>query len=79
MLLELPCSLMIYMRLISVLVFSFNLLRSLPECLQHFSSLRTVYFVQNKMTKMHGMQNVSNTLRSLELGGNRIRVNPFVC
>jgi protein phosphatase 1 regulatory subunit 7 len=37
------------------------------------ASLDTVYFVQNKITTISNLQNLEN-LRSLELGGNRIRV-----
>jgi hypothetical protein len=36
--------------------------------------LKTVYFVQNKISKITGLGSVGATLRSLELGGNRIRV-----
>lgn len=52
---------------------SFNLLRSVPDRLEHLTSLDTVYFVQNKISKITGLS-YSVMLRSLELGGNRIRV-----
>jgi protein phosphatase 1 regulatory subunit 7 len=58
----------------SVLDLSFNLLRHVPEALSHLHSLKTVYFVQNKISKITGLGSVGATLRSLELGGNRIRV-----
>lgn len=58
----------------SVLDLSFNLLRHVPEALLHLHSLKTVYFVQNKISKISGFGSVGATLRSLELGGNKIRV-----
>ena len=57
----------------SVLDLSFNLLRHVPDTLKHLASLRTVYFVQNRISKISGFEYVV-TLRSLELGGNKIRV-----
>ena len=54
---------------------SFNLLKAIPETLHHLSSLRTVYFVQNRISRISGLQGVGATLRSLELGGNKLRVN----
>ncbi|KAF8656879.1 hypothetical protein AX16_002425 [Volvariella volvacea WC 439] len=51
---------------------SFNLLRSIPECLEKLQQLEMVYFVQNKITKISGLH-ASVSLRSLELGGNRLR------
>ena len=43
--------------------------------------LRTIYFVQNKISHITGFEDVGRTLRSLELGGNRIRVRtrPNLC
>ncbi|KAJ8589004.1 L domain-like protein [Rhizopogon salebrosus TDB-379] len=58
---------------LTVLDLSFNLLRHVPEALSHLHSLKTVYFVQNKISKITGLGSVGATLRSLELGGNRIR------
>ncbi|KAH8117697.1 L domain-like protein [Phellopilus nigrolimitatus] len=58
---------------LNVLDLSFNLLRAIPECLEHFQSLRTVYFVQNRISKIDGLSSLGASLRSLELGGNRIR------
>ncbi|KAG8932183.1 hypothetical protein FRC01_000162 [Tulasnella sp. 417] len=52
---------------------SFNLLRHVPEGIAQLPTLRTVYFVQNKITKISGLEFSGATLRSLELGGNRIR------
>ncbi|EKM78738.1 hypothetical protein AGABI1DRAFT_75193 [Agaricus bisporus var. burnettii JB137-S8] len=57
---------------LKVLDLSFNLLRGVPDGLEHLRSLETIYFVQNKISKITGL-NHSTTLRSLELGGNRIR------
>ncbi|KAG2076705.1 L domain-like protein [Suillus decipiens] len=56
-----------------ILDLSFNILRQVPEALSHLRSLVTVYFVQNKISKITGLESVGATLRSLELGGNRIR------
>ncbi|CAE6461619.1 unnamed protein product [Rhizoctonia solani] len=53
---------------------SFNLLRSVPHGLERHKSLHTIFFVQNKITKISGVGGLSGSLRSLELGGNRIRV-----
>lgn len=52
---------------------SFNLLRHVPDGIAQLPALRTVYFVQNKITKISGLEFSGATLRSLELGGNRIR------
>ena len=59
----------------SVLDLSFNLLKAIPDTLHHLSSLKTVYFVQNRISRISGLQGVGATLRSLELGGNKLRVN----
>lgn len=53
---------------------SFNVLRSVPEGLDAFPVLDTIYFVQNKISKISGFTSCT-TLRSLELGGNKIRVS----
>ncbi|CAE6435403.1 unnamed protein product [Rhizoctonia solani] len=52
---------------------SFNLLRSVPHGLERHKSLHTIFFVQNKITKISGVTGLAGSLRSLELGGNRIR------
>lgn len=57
----------------SVLDLSYNNLREVPKALQHLTSLKTVYFVQNKISEISGLGSVGATLRSLELGSNRIR------
>ncbi|KAF7327617.1 LRRcap domain-containing protein [Mycena kentingensis (nom. inval.)] len=57
---------------LAILDLSFNLVKSVPEALQHLSSLRTVFFVQNRISRISNLQN-SLALTSLELGGNRIR------
>ena len=59
---------------ISVLDFSFNLLRNIPDRLEYLNSLQTVYFIQNKISKITGLTSCLS-LRSLELGGNKIRVS----
>ncbi|PPR05748.1 hypothetical protein CVT24_006687 [Panaeolus cyanescens] len=51
---------------------SFNLLKSVPDRLEFLTSLNTIYFVQNKISKITGFASCTS-LRSLELGGNRIR------
>jgi Leucine-rich repeat (LRR) protein len=53
---------------------SFNNLKSVPDTLHNLTSLDTVYFVQNRISKINGLDALGATLRSLELGGNRIRV-----
>jgi hypothetical protein len=53
---------------------SFNLLRAIPEVISCLSSLEVVYFIQNKITEISSLDGVPTTLKSLELGGNRIRV-----
>lgn len=58
-----------------VLDLSFNLLKSVPDTLHHLTSLKTVYFVQNRISRISGLEGVGATLRSLELGGNKLRVN----
>nr|GAT60802.1 predicted protein [Mycena chlorophos] len=57
---------------LSVLDLSFNLIKSVPEALQHLPSLQTVYFVQNRISRISNLHSCA-ALRSLELGGNRIR------
>ncbi|KAF8899939.1 hypothetical protein CPB84DRAFT_1779760 [Gymnopilus junonius] len=49
---------------LTILDLSFNLLRSVPDRLEFLPSLQTVYFVQNKISKITGLGH---------LGGNRIR------
>ncbi|KAF8992844.1 L domain-like protein [Cyathus striatus] len=57
---------------LQVLDLSFNLLRSIPDRLDHLHALCTIYFIQNKISKISGLQSSLN-LTSLELGGNKIR------
>jgi Leucine-rich repeat (LRR) protein len=59
----------------SILDLSFNLLRAVPEELTRIPALRTLYFVQNKISHIDHLGHLGATLHSLELGGNRIRVN----
>jgi protein phosphatase 1 regulatory subunit 7 len=49
-------------------------MRNIPEGLRHLRLLDTVYLVQNRITKIEGLDALGSNLRSLELGGNRIRV-----
>ncbi|KZP31664.1 L domain-like protein [Athelia psychrophila] len=58
---------------LTVLDLSFNLLKSVPETLVHLKLLDTVYFVQNRISRISGLESVGATLRSLELGGNKLR------
>jgi protein phosphatase 1 regulatory subunit 7 len=57
-----------------VLDLSYNNLREVPKALERLKSLKTVYFVQNKIPEISGLSSVGVTLRSLELGSNRLRV-----
>ncbi|KAF8440526.1 L domain-like protein [Boletus edulis BED1] len=57
---------------LTILDLSFNMLRSIPDSIAHLRSLRTVFFVQNRITKITNLE-ASVSLTSLELGGNRIR------
>lgn len=54
---------------------SFNLLREIPETLSHLTSLKSVYFVQNRISHIAGLQGIGATLTNLELGANKIRVD----
>ncbi|KAG6810487.1 hypothetical protein H0H92_011667 [Tricholoma furcatifolium] len=51
---------------------SFNLLKAVPDGLAPLVGLDTIYFVQNRISKIINLETLVN-LRSLELGGNRIR------
>lgn len=62
-------------RLFRVLDLSFNNLKHVPHSLDHLTALRIIYFVQNRISRIDGLNGVGRTLRSLELGGNRIRVS----
>ena len=53
-----------------ILDFSFNNIENLTK----LSLLKQLYFVNNKITKIDGLKNLSS-LRNLELGANRIRVS----
>jgi Leucine-rich repeat (LRR) protein len=57
-----------------VLDLSFNLLRAVPVELLNIPALQTIYFVQNKITRIEYLGHLGASLRSLELGSNRIRV-----
>ena len=60
----------------STLDLSYNLIKHVPEELEkHLTSLRTIFFVQNKISHIQNLSGFAATLRSLELGGNRIRVS----
>ncbi len=56
---------------LKILDLSFNLLKSIPSPLP--PTLEVVYFVQNKISQIHLAGDACQRLRSLELGGNRIR------
>lgn len=60
-----------------VLDLSFNLIRTIPDSLSRLTSLATIYFVQNRISKITGLDDLTS-LRSLELGGNRIRVSALL-
>jgi len=53
---------------------SFNLFRSVPESISALVKLRSIYFVQNKIAHIDNLSAFAS-LRTLELGGNRIRVS----
>ena len=65
----------LHLPLCSTLDLSFNLLRAVPEELARIPALRTIYFVQNKISHIDHLGHLGATLQTLELGGNRIRVN----
>ncbi|KAF7970841.1 hypothetical protein HWV62_22798 [Athelia sp. TMB] len=58
---------------LTTLDLSFNLLKAVPETLGHLESIDTIYFVQNRISRISGLESIGTTLRSLELGGNKIR------
>ncbi|KAK0223142.1 L domain-like protein [Armillaria fumosa] len=51
---------------------SFNLLKHIPDALERLANLETVYFVQNRISRIEHL-GMCTKLKSLELGGNRIR------
>ncbi|KIJ67066.1 hypothetical protein HYDPIDRAFT_109066 [Hydnomerulius pinastri MD-312] len=63
---------LINMSSLSTLDLSFNLLKTMPEALAHLPSLKTAYFVQNRISKITSLE-TATSLTSLELGGNKIR------
>lgn len=53
---------------------SFNLLRKVPaDQIADMKSLRVLYFIQNKIAKIQGLEAVAGTLESVEFGGNKLR------
>lgn len=56
-----------------ILDLSFNLLRAVPTELLKIPGLQVLYFVQNKITRIEHLAHLGASLRSLELGSNRIR------
>ena len=59
----------------STLDLSFNLIKHIPEELEtHLTSLKTIFFVQNRISHIANLGGLAATLRSVELGGNRLRV-----
>lgn len=57
---------------------SFNLIKTIPDALEHLPTLRVVYFVQNRISTISNLDKATD-LTSLELGGNRIRVRLTTC
>lgn len=56
--------------------YSFNLIKKIPaDIIDTLSSLKTIYLIQNKISRIAGLDSLAPTLNSLELGGNRIRVS----
>ena len=45
--------------------------------LKTFSKLKTAYFIQNKISRIEGLEPLAATLTSIELGGNKLRVRSF--
>ena len=59
----------------STLDLSFNLIKHIPEEIEkHLTSLKTIFFVQNRISHIANLSGLAANLRSLELGGNRLRV-----
>lgn len=60
---------------ISSLDLSFNLLRKVPKKqLENMKKLKMLYFIQNKISKIEGLEAIAGTLESVEFGGNKLRV-----
>ena len=38
-------------------------------------SLRVLYLIQNKISQIEGLESISETLESVEFGGNKLRVS----
>lgn len=54
---------------------SFNLLRRVPkDQLSGMESLGMLYFIQNKISMIEGLDNIASSLTSIEFGGNKLRV-----
>jgi Leucine-rich repeat (LRR) protein len=63
----------------STLDFSFNLLRhipasSSPDSLSQYPNLKVLFLVQNGIKRIEGLDGLGQSLETLELGGNKIRV-----
>ena len=43
------------------------------------ASLRVLYFIQNKISKIEGLESIAGTLESIEFGGNKLRVRLLFC
>lgn len=56
---------------------SFNKIKHIKN-VSHMVGLTDLYFVQNKISKIEGLEGLSK-LRNLELGANRIRVRAVSC
>lgn len=54
---------------------SFNLLRKVPaDQLDTLKAIKILYFIQNKISHIDGLNGVADTLESVEFGGNKLRV-----
>lgn len=55
---------------------SFNLLRKVPaDQLDTLKAIKVLYFIQNKISRIEGLEGVAETLTSVEFGGNKLRVS----
>jgi len=55
---------------------SFNLLRKVPAAqIATLKQLKTLYFIQNKISRIDGLESLAETLESIEFGGNKLRVS----
>lgn len=58
----------------SSLDLSFNLLRKVPaDQIANMKRIKVLYFIQNKISRIQGLEAVAGTLESVEFGGNKLR------